>query len=150
MKKGILLGVSLLFLCGGCSIGGTKELVCTNTQSESGVKVFSTAAMSFKSNKIDHVKLSMDITPDSDLMKENWKLVEDAYNELYASVDKDGVKVSTNVDSANKKYTIIIESDPAKASKEDLEKYGMSDLAGAEDTYEQAKKYLESEGYSCK
>ncbi len=150
MKKGLLLGASLLFLCGGCSFGGTKELVCTNTQSESGLSIASTAAMSFKSNKIANVKLTMDITPDSDLMKDNWKLVEDAYNDLYAPVDKDGVKVSTNVDSVNKKYTIIIESDPTKVSKEDLEKYGMADLAGAEDTYEQAKKDLESEGYTCK
>lgn len=151
MKKGLLVGASLLFLCTGCSLGGgEKNLVCTNTQSESGVNIVSTAEMNFKSDKINNVKLTMDVTPESDLMKNNWSYVEDAYDDLYKDVTKDGLKVSTKVDSENKKYSIIIEADPAKVTKEDLSKYGMGDIAGAEDTYAQKKSDFESEGYTCK
>lgn len=149
MKKGLLIGI-LLLLCTGCSIGGGKDLSCTYTESNEGLNVKSTIDMHFESNVVNNVKFTMNISPESEDMKDNWSYVEAAYNDKYASIEKDGLKVSNNADSKNKIYTITIEANPQKATKEDLEKYGMGDLAGATDTYEIAKNGLEDEGYSCK
>jgi len=132
-----LLGSNLVFFFNGCSLGGNKELVCTNTQR---VKIASTKEMVFKSNKIDNVKLTLDITPDSNLKKDNWKYVEDTYLNYILQLIKKEQKCLLMLIQKNKKYSVIIESNLSKSSKEDLEANGIADLAGAEDTYEQAKK----------
>lgn len=149
MKKGLILGASVILLCIGCD-GGERTLICTNTQSEEGLKIASTVDMNFKKTYLNNLKFTMEISPESSSMENNWDFIVDAYNKKYAPLEKDGLKVSSSSDSANKKYTIVISADPKKATKEDLDEYGMGDLSGANESYSVVKKDLEDLGYICK
>lgn len=144
----LVVGLFTLLFVTGC--GTTKTLTCTNSQETSGIVINSEAKMNFKMERINNLVLTMEVIGESDLMKNNWDAVAKEFDKKYAPVEKDGLKISNKSDPSNYKYTIIVEADPAKVSSSDLSPYGMSSLAGAKDTYKDAKKGLEDAGFECK
>lgn len=152
MKKlGIfLLGVFAIGMVTGCGNNSPKTLVCTTTENSSGLKMDQEITAVFKGKKVDSLKLTVDSKADDDAIKENWDSFAEILKEQFAGKDAEGIKVSTDNDKDNYSYKVTIDVDVTKASDKDLKEFNLDGIADAQDSIEDAKKDLETAGYTCK
>ncbi len=152
MKKfGMLfLGLVAVVLVTGC---GTKEtnqkLVCTSTQSEEGMSVEQVISMTFKNDRINHMKMDVNTKITDDTIKENWSAFTESMDEQNVETDKDGVSLKVTKDDQNYEYKVTLDIDIQNASNEALEAQGFADLKDDNSTLEDNKKLAEKDGFVC-
>lgn len=152
MKKfGMLfLGLVAVVLVTGC---GTKEtnqkLVCTSTQSEEGMSVEQVISMTFKNDRINHMKMDVNTKITDDTIKENWAAFTESMDEQNVETDKDGVSLKVTKDDQNYEYKVTLDIDIQNASNEALEAQGFADLKDDNSTLEDNKKSAEKDGFTC-
>ena len=129
MKKGKWLAASLLVLLTmtGC---GSKGLTCTSESNSLGMEMKNTIKVNFKGNKVDSMKVTVDVTlPDS--LKDQKQTMIDSFKE---NGDVENAKVTET------KNGFKVEG---SANAKDL---GTDNNA----KYDDVKKALEGSGYKCK
>lgn len=127
MKKGKLLAASLLVLLTMTGCGG-KKLTCTNEIKESGIEMNQKIDVNFKGDKVDSMKISIDVTlPDSlkDQKQTMIDSVKEEVKEAKVTETKNGFKVTGSADAKD-----LGTDNEAK--------------------YDDVKKTLEATGYKCK
>lgn len=127
MKKGKLLAASLLVLFTMTGCGG-KKLTCTNEIKESGIEMNQKIDVNFKGDKVDSMKISIDVTlPDSlkDQKQTMIDSVKEEVKEAKVTETKNGFKVTGSADAKD-----LGTDNEAK--------------------YDDVKKTLEATGYKCK
>ena len=140
----------MLFILVLTLTGCSKKLTCKNSTESFGTILETETTINYKWNKVDYINVTFGITAKSDEMKKNWSVAKATFSKTYEEKEEEGLKVKTSSDDTNYKYLISIDVDPKKAKKEDLEKYSLQGLVGANYKINDAKKDLEKEGYTCK
>ena len=143
-----ILAVSVLLIT-GCG-NSEKTLTCTSSEEDSGLKMSQEVTMTFKDDKISNVKMSIDNEATDDTIIDNWDMFVSMLETQFEKTDEDGVKLSTDNDTANHIYNVSLEVDLEKASDDSLSKYDLDGIADENATYEDTKKELEDSGYTCK
>lgn len=146
-KKYFMIGVLALSIAtlSGC-VGEVKTLECTKTSDSEGMKMNELIKAEFNGNKVTNIdmNISFDITGQQDGFA---KTLEDSlkksFDEEYG--DKKGVDYKVNTTSKEVGVSIKMELDKmTDADKKEL------NVEGGYDTYDDSKKDLEKEGYTCK
>ena len=145
MKKGLYIGAALLSTCilSGC---GSKVLECnrSNDYSEE-MKMNQTVKATFKGKEVTNLTMNMNITLSENYLeyRDNLKSsIEDEFSNLKNS---DGVSFNTK-DTSNG-FTFNLD---ANITKMDEKSKGELNLLNTKQSYEDAKKEFEDEGYTCK
>lgn len=142
MKK-LLLSLGLVLVLTGC---GGKKLTCTAEEEEMGMKMVGKATITFKGDKVAKVKETADVTV-TDEMKSLIDTLKSSLEESYNKYNDYGVKAKVTVKDAT--ISTSIEYNVNKISDENLEKLKDSDIYYS-GTYDEVKKALEDEGFTCK
>lgn len=147
----LFLGLAAITLVGGCGSKETeKTLVCSTTQDESGMKMEQVISMAFKNDKMNQMKMDLNIKVTDDEVKENWEAFTKAMDNENQETDKDGVTLKVEKDDKNYEYKVSLNIDVEKAGKDALEKYDLEELNGDNGTLEENKKTAEENGFTCK
>ena len=146
MKKKIMLCLPVLalgLLTSGC--GSEKVLECTMSENSDGMEMSQVVKATYKKDALSKVDMTMEITVD-DEYAEYMDLFESSLtSEFTALEDQKGVTMNTETKDNTLTFSLVADLDEMDdEAKEDLD---MEDNAG---TYEEAKKYFEDEGYTCK
>lgn len=145
------LGLVAIILITGCGNKETeRKLICTNTQSEDGINVEQTISMTFKNDKINHMKMDVNSKITDEQIKANWTEFTQAMDSQNEETEKDGVSLKVSKDDENYEYKVTLDVDLEKATKDDLETYELTDLLDDNSTLEDNKKSAESDGFTCK
>lgn len=146
-KKYFMIGVLALSIAtlSGC-VGEVKTLECTKTSDSEGMKMNELIKAEFNGNKVTNIdmNISFDTTGQQDGFA---KTLEDSlkksFDEEYGN--KKGVDYKVNTTSKEVGVSIKMELDKmTDADKKEL------NVEGGYDTYDDSKKDLEKEGYTCK
>lgn len=127
-SKLVLLSLISVLVLTGC---GKKELTCTMSQTQEGIKMDQTLTVKFDGKTIDDMTIVMDMElPES--VQDRKDLLKTTYEALDFKVEdsKKGLKLTADSDS--------------KYIKENL------NLGKTEASYDDTKKQLETAGYKCK
>ena len=143
-----ILAVSVLLIT-GCG-NSEKTLTCTNSEEDSGLKMSQEITMTFKDDKINYLKMSIDNEATDDTIIDNWDMFASMMESQFEASDEDGVKLSTDNDSTNHIYNVSLEIDLEKASEDALKEYNLDGITDANATYEDTKKEAEADGFTCK
>lgn len=147
----VFLGLVAIVLVAGCGVQETeKKLVCTSTQNEEGMSVEQVISMTFKNDKLNHMKMDVNTKITDDAVKENWSLFTQSMDEQNVETDKDGVSLKVTKDDQNYEYKVTLDIDVENASKEALKTQGFEDLSDDNSTLEDNKKSAEKDGFTCK
>lgn len=147
----LFLGLATLTLVTGCGGNGSeKTLVCTNKDDSDGMEIGQTISMTFKNDKMNRMKMDVNMKLTDDDAKEMWSTFTDAMDNQYKDSKKDGVSMKINKDDKKYEYTVTLDIDLAKAGKDALSDYGLGELDSDNGTLEDNKKEAESGGYTCK
>lgn len=147
VKLFAILAVSVLFMT-GC--GGEKTLTCTNSEESSGIKMNQEVTMTFKDDKINYVKLSIDSEATGDTIIDNWDVFASMMGSQFEESNEDGVNLSTNNDVDNHIFNVSLEIDLEKANEDALSEYGLDDITDGNASYEDIKENAEADGFTCK
>lgn len=127
MKKGKLLAASLLVLLTMTGCGG-KKLTCTNEVKQSGVEMNQKISVNFKGDKVDSMKIAIDVTLPDSLKDQKQTMIDSVKSEVKdakVKETKNGFTVEGGADA--------------------------KDLGTDNDAkYDDVKKTLETAGYKCK
>ena len=145
----LFLGVAIAILVTGCG-NKENELICTNIQTEDGMKIEQTISMIFKNDKLNHVKMDVNSKITDDKVKENWTAFTQAMDSQNEETEKDGVSLKVSKDDKKYEYKVTLDVDLEKADKDILKTYGLTDLSDDDSTLKDNKKTAESEGFTCK
>ena len=146
----LCLGLVSIMLVTGCgSNSSSKTLVCTNTQKQDGVDIGTTISMTFKSEKINRVKMDVSTKLTGDDAKELWENFTKSMDGQYDEVDKDGVSMKVKKDDKKYEYTVTLDVNLDKASKDALATYNLDDLVGDDSKLEDVKKAAEKDDFTC-
>ena len=152
MKKISFLIISLfiVFVVSGCGASNTKVLTCSGVNPGTNMNAASTVEFTFKNDKLTNASIEVafkDITVDN--LSEVWDAFKTQFTEQNQPVDEKGFKKTVKSDDKNYTFTVILEVDYEKISKETMEKYGVEDYSTK--TYDEIKKQIiEEENMSCK
>ena len=145
MKKGLYIGVALLSTCllSGC---GSKTLKCTRENNYNDeMKMNQELKVSFENNKVTKLKLDTKVILNNDYAeyKDTFKTqLEDEFKEIKeAEVFKYSSKDNNDV------FVFTIEENVNKMNKETKDKFN---IINPEQSYDEAKKEFENNGYTCK
>ncbi|MDD2377302.1 MAG: hypothetical protein PHD10_01330 [Bacilli bacterium] len=139
MKKiGIFIMLGMVLLLTGCN---KMKLVC-NKIDEVGETYNFKQTIVFENNKIESVLQELEISSDDDLDKE--------YEELkqFAEEHKNEKAIKFEYSKDTNKIFVKIKLDPSLLSNKDPKELNM-DISDLNITYDELKKKLESDGYSC-
>lgn len=145
MKKSLYFGVAIIGTCllSGC---GSKTLVCTRSNDYSDeMKMNQTVKASFKGDHVSKLSIDMDVTLGENYMEYRDELKASVQDEFESLKDTDGV--SYNAVDTNNGFKFNLDANISKLddnSKKEL------DIVNTEQSYDDAKKEFESEGYTCK
>ena len=146
-KKYFMIGVLALSIAtlSGC-VGEVKTLECTKTSDSEGMKMNELIKAEFNGNKVTNIdmNISFDTTGQQDGFA---KTLEDSLKKSFDKEygDKKGVDYKVNTTSKEVGVSIKMELDKmTDADKKEL------NVEGGYDTYDDSKKDLEKEGYTCK
>ena len=104
-----ILAVSVLFIT-GCG-NSERTLTCTNSEEDSGLKMSQEVTMTFKDDKINYVKLSIDSEATNDTIIDNWDVFASMMGSQFEESNEDGVNLSTNNDVDNHIFNVSLEID---------------------------------------
>ena len=143
-----ILAVSVLFIT-GCG-NSERTLTCTNSEEDSGLKMSQEVTMTFKDDKINYVKLSIDSEATDDTIIDNWDVFANMMGSQFEESNEDGVNLSTNNDADNHIFNVSLEIDLEKANEDALSEYGLDDITDGNASYEDIKENAEADGFTCK
>ncbi len=143
-----ILAVSVLFIT-GCG-NSERTLTCTNSEEDSGLKMSQEVTMTFKDDKINYVKLSIDSEATNDTIIDNWDVFASMMGSQFEESNEDGVNLSTNNDVDNHIFNVSLEIDLEKANEDALSEYGLDDITDGNASYEDIKENAEADGFTCK
>ena len=143
-----ILAVSVLFIT-GCG-NSERTLTCTNSEEDSGLKMSQEVTMTFKDDKINYVKLSIDNEATDDTIIDNWDVFASMMGSQFEESNEDGVNLSTNNDADNHIFNVSLEIDLEKANEDALSEYGLDDITDGNASYEDIKENAEADGFTCK
>ena len=106
--------------------------------------------MTFKNDKINHMKMDVNSKITDEQIKANWTEFTQAMDSQNEETQKDGVSLKVSKDDENYEYKVTLDVDLEKATKDDLETYELTDLLDDNSTLEDNKKSAESDGFTCK
>lgn len=146
MKKGLIILSSIIVLGLATGCGSKKKVLeCTKTEDQSGVKLKSTITANFKGNNVEDMVVNMDA-----ILGDSYKNYKSTYVKAFESSfssykDLKGVnvKISETDDGVNIKLT-------ADLDKMDDDAKDALDIVNTKANYDQSKKDLEDDGYTCK
>ncbi len=135
----------VLVLVTGCGGSKGKTLTCTKSEDETGMKSTQTMKVSFSDDKASKINMTMKMDIDEEYSSyiSAFKSMLDSQFENFKS--KSGVKYDSKSDKDS--ITVDLEVDINKLSEEEL---GALDLDGSTGTYDEVKKALEKDEYTCK
>ena len=143
---GCLLVATVLLT--GCS--SEETLTCSMEDESSGVSMEQIVDMTFKDDKINKVKMTVNTKATNDTMKENWDLIASSMDEQFDEKTSDGVSLSKNNDADNYTYKVELSVDLDKATEDSLSEYGLDGITSDNATLEETKKEAEDSGFTCK
>ena len=143
-----ILAVSVLFIT-GCG-NSERTLTCTNSEEDNGLKMSQEVTMTFKDDKINYVKLSIDSEATDDTIIDNWDVFASMMGSQFEESNEDGVNLSTNNDADNHIFNVSLEIDLEKANEDALSEYGLDDITDGNASYEDIKENAEADGFTCK
>ncbi len=143
-----ILAVSVLFIT-GCG-NSERTLTCSNSEEDSGLKMSQEVTMTFKDDKINYVKLSIDSEATNDTIIDNWDVFASMMGSQFEESNEDGVNLSTNNDVDNHIFNVSLEIDLEKANEDALSEYGLDDITDGNASYEDIKENAEADGFTCK
>lgn len=152
MKKIYFLMISLfvVFVVSGCGNSNTKVLTCTGVSPGTNMNAASSVKYTFESGKLTKTEIEVtfkDITVDN--LSSIWDMLKTQFTEQNKPIEEDGFKRTVKADDKNYTFSVIMEVDFGKISKETMEKYSVEDYS--EKTYDEIKKEITSdETFSCK
>lgn len=141
--------LSIAVLClTGCS--SEETLTCSMEDESSGVSMEQIVEMTFKDDKINKVKMTVNTKATDDTMKENWNLIASSMDEQFDEKSSDGVSLSKDNDTDNHTYKVELSVDLDKATEDSLSEYGLDGITDDDSTLEETKKEAEDSGFTCK
>lgn len=148
----VFLGVvAITLVATGCGNAETeKTLVCSNTQNEDGLTIEQVISMTFKNDKMNHMKMDVNTKVTDEDVKSNWEMFTQAMDGENQESEKDGISLKVTKDDQNYEYKVTVDVDVEKASKEDLKEQGLEDLADDNSTLEENKTSAEADGFTCR
>lgn len=152
MKKMCFLIISLfvVFVISGCGNKNTKVLTCSGVTPGTNMNAASNLEYTFENDKLSKAKIEIifkDITVSN--LSLVWDTFKTQFTEQNKPVEELGFKRTVKSDDKNYTFSVIMEIDFGKISKEVMDKYGIEDYSSK--TYEELKNETVSDGtYSCK
>lgn len=138
-KFSFLICLVAIFVLTGCGKSG-NQVVCTMNQDSSGMSMKQTVKMNFKDNNVDSASISMDVKLDDTYKSYKSILISSVKSEFSSLEQQYNVKINVKETSNGFNVNLTLQKDAM------VSMFG-SDLSG---TKEEAIKYFESEGYTCK
>lgn len=134
----------------GCG-SSTKKLTCTNMNKGNNMNAYSTAEYTFNEDGSSLLKAKgtvdfKDIEVDD--LESRWDDIVEQFTSQNEPVEEEGLKRTVSRDDKNFIFTVTIEIDYSKVSKETLQKYTTEDFTNK--TYDEIKELSESDGATCK
>lgn len=148
-KGKVFLIIAAFILLTGC---GNKEekLICSNSETSNGLSIKQTISMTFKNDKINHMKMDVNSKITDETLKTNWDAFKESMDSQNLEKEKDGVSLKVTKDDKNYEYIVTLDVDITKAKQEDLKEYNLEDLTDDKSTLEDNKKVAEKDGFTCK
>lgn len=149
MKKIYYVFVCLfvMFMVSGC--GNTRVLTCTGTNPGNNMNAYADAKYYFKGNKLSNFEVEVvfkDITVDN--LSFVWDSFKEQFTEQNEPVEESGYRRRVKSDDRNYTFSVIIDVDYNKISKETMDKYGVEDYSSK--TYDEIKEINALENLICK
>jgi len=152
MKK-IYFSIIFLFVIlviSGCGKSDTKVLTCSGVSPGNNMNAASTVKYTFENDKLSKTKIEVtfkDITVDN--LSSVWDTFKTQFTQQNEPVEEEGFIRTVKADDKNYTFSVIMEIDFEKISKETMTKYGIEDYSSK--TYEEIKEEIVSDGvFSCK
>ena len=152
MKKISFLVIALfvVFVVSGCGNSNTKVLTCSGVNPGNNMNAAGNVEYTFKNDKLSKAKIEAtfkDITIDN--LSSVWDSFKTQFTEQNKPVEEVGFKRTVKSDDKNYTFSVILDIDYEKITKETMEKYGVEDYRSK--TYEEIKKETTADGiFSCK
>ena len=152
MKKISLLIISLfvVFFISGCEKDSTKVLSCSGISEGNNMNAASTVKYTFENEKLTKAEIKVvfqDITVPN--IASVWDTFKTQFTEQNKPVEEVGFKRTVKADDKNYTFSVIMEIDIEKITKETREKYQIEDYSLK--TYDELKEETTKDGvYSCK
>lgn len=152
MKKISFLIITLfvVFVVSGCGNNNTKVLTCSGVNPGNNMNAAGNVEYTFKNDKLSKAKIEAtfkDITIDN--LSSVWDSFKTQFTEQNKPVEEVGFKRTVKSDDKNYTFSVIIEIDYEKITKETMEKYSVEDFRSK--TYEEIKTGVTADGiFSCK
>lgn len=138
-KFSFLICLVAILILTGCGKSG-NQVTCTMSQDQSGMSMKQTVKMSFKDSNVDSASISMDVKLDDAYKSYKSILISSVKSEFSSLEEQYNVKINVKETSNGFNVNLTLNKDAM------VSMFG-SDLSGTKD---QAVKYFESEGYTCK
>ena len=146
----IVVFVCILGLLTGCGKNNTKTLVCTSTNQGNNMNAQAEAKYTFiddKLKKFSAVVDFKDITVDN--LDSVWDSFKAQFNEQNYPTEEAGYKRTTKADDKNHVFTVTIDVDYDKITKETIKKFDVDD-SYVNKSYDEVKKLATQENFICK
>ncbi len=146
----LLMGVLVISLT-GCGTEEIKEqtLVCTTTETEDGIDFEQVISMTYKNDKLNHMKMEVNTKVTDSNIQQNWEEFTKSLDKNNEEFDKDGVSLKIERDNENYEYNTILDIDVLNASDEILKEQGFEGLKEDNSTLEDSKESAEKDGAIC-
>lgn len=147
-----IISLFVVFAVSGCgkSNTNTKVLTCTGVTPGNNMNAASNVEYTFENDKLSKAKIEVvfkDITVDN--LSYVWDTFKTQFTEQNTPVEEAGFKRTVKADDKNYTFSVIMEVDFEKISKETMEEYGVEDYSTK--TYDEIKKETTSdETMTCK
>ena len=152
VKKISFLIISLfaVFVISGCEKSSTKVLTCSGVNPGTNMNAAGNIQYTFENDKVSKAKMEVifkDITVDN--LSSVWDTFKTQFTEQNKPVEEKGFKRTVKADDKNYTFSVIMEIDFGKISKETMEKYDIEDYTSK--TYDEIIKDTTYDGVmSCK
>ena len=150
MKKisTIFLCLLTLILITGC-VAKERTLVCTTTETDDDMDNEQVISMTYKGNKLKHMKMEVNIKVKDSDVKNNWNMFKEEMDKNNQEFDKDGLTLKVESDDKNYEYKTTLDIDVENATEEALKEQGFDGIKDDRSTLEDSKKAAEKDGATC-
>lgn len=145
----LVISVVMVFVAVGCG-NKTKVLTCSTVSPGTNMNAAAKVEYVFENDKLTKSKMDVDF---KDIAVDNLATVWDSYKTQFTNqnqpVEESGFKRTVKADDKNYIFTVSLEIDYEKITKETMEKYGVEDYSSK--TYDELKEEFTSDGITtCK
>ena len=146
----LILSLFVMFIVSGCGKSDTKVLTCSGVSPGNNMNAASSVKYTFENDKLTKVKADVefkDITVDN--LSSVWDTFKAQFTAQNEPVEEIGYKRIVKADDKNYTFTVTMEIDYEKITKDIMDKYGIEDSKTK--TYDEIKKSATKDGVmSCK